>query len=161
MTAYVTSTRHAKEAASPQSSFSSSLVQSRPSEAWPSVHASVSVNQGINHLLILQNGASSRRRFSNSRATSTTPSPAASPRPISPVPLPDKNVPPMLTDEDPAALEAAKVEKDRAIAEEDLDAYLCAPCESHSISAGTLVQFWDVHCFNNFWITIILLTETL
>ncbi len=58
-----------------------------------------------------------------------------------------------LTDEDPAVLEAAKVEKDRAIAEEDLDAYLCAPCESRSISAGTLVQFWDVSCFNIFWIT--------
>jgi len=158
MTAYVTSSRHAKEAALPQSSFSGSVVQSHLSEVRPSVHASVSVNRGINHLLTLQNGASSRRRFSNSQATSTTSTPAVSPRPISPVPLPDANEPPIPTDEDPTALEAAKVEKDRAIAEEDLDAYLRTPCESRSISAGTLVQFWDVSCLNIFRITIILLT---
>ena len=148
MVAFATSTWHAKEAALPQSSFSGALVQSHPSTQL-SVHASVSVNHGINHLLTLQNGASSRRRFSNSQATSTTSTPAASPRPISPAPLPDPNVPPM-PNEDPAVLEATKVQKDCAIAKEQLDAYLCALCESYSISAGTLVQYWNVSILQYF-----------
>lgn len=50
----------------------------------------------------------------------------------------------MPTDEDPVALEAARVQKDRAAADEELDAYLRAPCESRSLTGGTLVQFWDV-----------------
>ena len=144
MVAFAISMRRAKDASLSVPSASSRLRA-------PSTQASMSLNKGINHLLTLQNGASSRRRFSSSisQAISPASTPAASPRPVSPIPLPDQDVPgpSMPIIEDPAALEAARLQKDHVTAEEELDAYLCALCESRSISTRTLVQFWDVSIF--------------